>query len=316
MFFFFTTHKSYCDAAINWQFGFQDPATPVAEGILRFHHDLMFLLIFIVIFVSWILVRITLLFNKKKNPTPSTVVHGTTIEIIWTLVPAVILIIIAVPSFALLYSVDEVINPSITIKVVGHQWYWSYEFSDYETADGEYINFDSYIIPADDLVKGDLRLLEVDNRIILPIQTHIRLVVTSADVLHCWAVPSFGLKIDACPGRLNEASLFIKREGSFYGQCSEICGINHGFIPICVEAVNIKEYLCWISENLEALLKLKIFLQKMINVSFIQICFFIFVGFLLFGNIPKQIKKSAKNFKYFKGKIQQHMKSFKKGRVT
>ena len=229
----------------------QDPATPVAEGIIRFHHDLIIILIFVVVFVSWILFRILLKFDSQNNPNPSQVVHGTTIEIIWTLVPAFLLIVIAVPSFALLYSVDEVVDPSITLKIVGHQWYWSYEYSDYTTEEGESILFDSYILPEDELEVGNLRLLEVDNRIVLPESTHIRLIVTSADVLHCWTIPSFGVKIDACPGRLNEASLFIQRQGVFYGQCSEICGINHGFIPICVEVLNLENYLSWVSTKIE-----------------------------------------------------------------
>jgi len=244
---------AYTDAAVTWQKGFQDPATPVAEGILKFHHDLMFILIFVVIFVSCILLKIILRFSAKINKTPSSVVHGTTIEVVWTLIPAIILIMIAVPSFALLYSVDEVVDPAITVKVVGHQWYWSYEYGDYLAENNEFINFDSYIVPEDELGIGDLRLLEVDNRIILPTETHVRLIVTSADVLHSWTIPSFGVKLDACPGRLNEASLFIKRQGIFYGQCSEICGVNHGFIPICVEAVTIENYIFWVCEKLEEL---------------------------------------------------------------
>lgn len=241
------------DAAVAWQLGFQDPATPVAEGILRFHHDLIIILIFVVIFVAWILIRIIIKFDSQINEKPSTVVHGTTIEVIWTLIPAVLLMVIAVPSFALLYSVDEIVDPSITLKVIGHQWYWSYEYSDYLSENDEYINFDSYIVPDDELNKGDLRLLEVDNRVILPVNTHIRAIITSADVLHSWTVPSFGLKLDACPGRLNEGSLFIKRQGVFYGQCSEICGVNHGFIPICVEVVSIENYVNWVCEKLEEL---------------------------------------------------------------
>jgi len=241
----------YCDAAIPWQFGFQDPATPIAVGIYKFHHDLIFILIFVVVFVSWILFRILVRFNEGSFKSSTGVVHGTTIEIIWTLVPALILIVIAVPSFSLLYAVDEVVNPSITIKIVGNQWYWNYQYSDYENEDQESIVFDSYILPESDLTLGDLRLLEVDNRVVLPVDTHIRLVVTSADVLHCWTIPSFGVKMDACPGRLNEASLFVERQGVFYGQCSEICGINHGFIPIAVEILNIQDYISWVSLKLE-----------------------------------------------------------------
>ena len=155
------------------------------------------------------------------------------------------------PSFALLYSLDELLDPQITLKIVGHQWYWSYEYSDYLTSHSdEGFGFDSYLIGTDDLTIGAFRLLEVDNRVILPINTHIRLLVSAADVLHSWAVPSFGVKVDACPGRLSQASLFLKREGVFYGQCSEICGINHGFMPIVVKSVSISEYLIWLSVKL------------------------------------------------------------------
>lgn len=237
------------DAATQWQFGFQDPATPVMEGILNFHNDLMFFLILIAIIVTFLLIRCLYFFNKTKNPVPNIIIHGTTIEIIWTLTPAIILMIIAVPSFSLLYSVDEIIDPAITLKVIGHQWYWSYEYSDYLTQNGENIEFDSYMIPEEDLQKGHLRLLEVDNRVKLPIETHIRVLITSTDVLHSWTIPSFGIKLDSCPGRLNQTSLYIKREGVYYGQCSEICGINHGFMPIVIEAISLKNYITWISEQ-------------------------------------------------------------------
>jgi cytochrome c oxidase subunit 2 len=234
-----------------WQFGFQDPATPVMEGIIDFHHDVMFFLIVIGTGVSWVLFRVIVVYSEENNATPTNTVHATTLEIVWTIAPAFVLMIIAVPSFALLYSMDEIIDPAITIKVVGHQWYWSYEYSDYNAADGESINFDSYMIPEEDLEPGNLRLLEVDNRVVLPVDTHVRVVITSADVLHCWAIPSFGVKMDACPGRLNQTSMFIKREGVYYGQCSEICGVNHGFMPICVEAVSLEDYVAWISSKIE-----------------------------------------------------------------
>jgi cytochrome c oxidase subunit 2 len=156
--------------------------------------------------------------------------------------------VVALPSFALLYSIDEVIDPAVTIKVVGHQWYWSYEYSDFEAQLGT-INFDSYMIPEDELEMGELRLLEVDNRIVLPVNTHIRVLVTAADVLHSWAAPSLGVKMDACPGRLNQTSLFILREGVFYGQCSEICGVGHGNMPIVVEAVALDKYISWLAEK-------------------------------------------------------------------
>jgi cytochrome c oxidase subunit 2 len=227
---------------------FQDPATPVMEGIINLHHDIMFILIVIVVLVSYLLMRTIILFTNNK--TPSTNTHGETIEVVWTITPAILLMFIGVPSFTLLYSMDEVIDPAVTVKVVGHQWYWSYEYSDYATDHGAHIVFDSYMIPEDDLEKGGLRLLEVDNRVVLPVNTHIRLLITASDVLHSWTIPSFGVKVDGCPGRLNQMSLFIKREGVFYGQCSELCGVNHGFMPIVVEAVSLPKYIDWVKEKL------------------------------------------------------------------
>jgi cytochrome c oxidase subunit 2 len=159
--------------------------------------------------------------------------------------------IIAVPSFALLYSMDEITDPAVTLKVIGHQWYWTYEYSDYSTADDQSIIFDSYMVAEDDLELGQLRLLEVDNRVVLPVKTHVRVLITAADVLHSWAIPSLGVKCDAVPGRLNQTSIFLNREGVFYGQCSELCGANHGFMPIVVEGVDLEDYISWISNKIE-----------------------------------------------------------------
>jgi cytochrome c oxidase subunit 2 len=153
------------------------------------------------------------------------------------------------PSFALLYSIDEIIDPALTIKVVGHQWFWSYEYNDFETQLGT-VNFDSYMVPEDELQLGTLRLLEVDNRVVLPLNTHTRVLVTAADVLHSWAIPSLGVKLDACPGRLNQTSLFIIRKGVFFGQCSEICGSGHGNMPIAVEAVETNKFLLWLNDKI------------------------------------------------------------------
>ena len=247
----FFTVMNNLDCPEPWQLGFQDPATPVMEGIIDFHHDVMFFLIVIGLGVTYVLGRVMIVYSEENNTVPTNTVHATTLEIVWTIAPAFVLMIIAVPSFALLYSMDEIIDPAITIKVVGHQWYWSYEYSDYNAADGESINFDSYMIPEEDLEPGNLRLLEVDNRVVLPVETHVRVVITSADVLHCWAIPSFGVQMDACPGRLNQSSMCIKREGVYYGQCSEICGVNHGFMPICIEAVSLEDYVAWISSKIE-----------------------------------------------------------------
>lgn len=238
------------DYAHPYQISFQDPATPVMEGIITLHHDLLYVLTVIGVAVGWVLFRTTFVFNHKKNLIPATFTHGTVIEVVWTITPSVVLMIIAVPSFALLYSMDEVIDPAVTIKVIGHQWYWTYEYSDYADKDGNAIVFDSYMIAEDDLEKGQLRLLEVDNRVILPSNTHLRVLVTGADVIHSWAVPSLGIKMDACPGRLNQVSSFITRAGIFYGQCSEICGVNHGFMPIVVESVPVEKYVNWVASQL------------------------------------------------------------------
>nr|YP_009658838.1 cytochrome c oxidase subunit 2 [Dumortiera hirsuta]QCP68499.1 cytochrome c oxidase subunit 2 [Dumortiera hirsuta]QIA59632.1 cytochrome c oxidase subunit 2 [Dumortiera hirsuta] len=242
---------AFCDAAEPWQLGFQDPATPMMQGIIDLHNDIFFFLIVILIFVLWMLVRALWHFHYKRNPIPERIVHGTTIEIIWTIFPSIILMFIAIPSFALLYSMDEVVDPAITIKAIGHQWYWTYEYSDYNSSDEQSLTFDSYMIPEDDLELGQLRLLEVDNRVVVPAKTHLRIIITSADVLHSWAVPSLGVKCDAVPGRLNQTSIFIKREGVYYGQCSELCGTNHAFMPIVVEAVSLDDYVSWVSNKLD-----------------------------------------------------------------
>jgi len=244
----------YLDVSTNWALGFQDPATPIMEGIINLHHDIMYYCVVIFIFVVWFIWKTMLLFRESSGISRKDApIHGSTLEIIWTLVPAVILIFIAFPSFALLYSIDEFVVPQITLKVIGHQWYWSYEYTDFNRLFGGENNtdfgFDSYMIPTDELEKGQLRLLEVDNPVVLPIDTHIRVLITAADVLHCWAIPSLGVKMDACPGHLNEIGLYLKRCGTFYGQCSEICGVNHGYMPIRVDAVDPKAYVNWLNQQ-------------------------------------------------------------------
>lgn len=240
----------HCDAPEPWQLGFQDGASPTFEGITELHNSIFFYLVVIFIAVTWVIISIILNFSHDKNPIVMKYLnHGTLIEVIWTSLPAVVLIAIAFPSFKLLYLMDEVISPSMTVKAVGHQWYWSYEYSDFVNDDNESIEFDSYMIPDADLEDGQLRLLDVDNRVVVPVDTHIRFVVTGADVIHDFAVPALGLKIDATPGRLNQTSVYINREGVFYGQCSELCGVYHGFMPIAVERVSLDKYLSWLDSQ-------------------------------------------------------------------
>jgi cytochrome c oxidase subunit 2 len=248
---FLFTRIAYLDAPEVWSYVFQDPASPISQGIQDLHHDILFFMLVIMVFVFWMLGRTIWFFRESQNPRPSRIIHGSTLEVVWTVVPSIILLILAFPSFALLYSMDEVVHPAVTVKVMGNQWYWNYEYSDYSTTDEESINFDSYMIAEDELEDGQLRLLEVDNRVILPVDTHIRFLVSARDVIHCWSVPSLGVKCDGIPGRLNQTSTFITREGTFYGQCSEICGAHHGFMPICVESVSIDDYLSWVSSKLD-----------------------------------------------------------------
>lgn len=237
-----------CDAPKDWQMYFQDPATPIAEGMLFFHNYIMFFLITIGVCVSWMLYTSYII---NKTETRSKFSGHALLEIYWTLIPAGILVFIAFPSFSLLYSLEETVQPELTVKIIGHQWYWSYELND-ETFDlytlttfqikGLNLAYDSYLQEPQFNLKRSFRLLQVDRPLILPVKTHIRFLITSADVLHSWAVPSFGIKIDAVPGRLSQCFVFIKRMGDFFGQCSEICGVNHGFMPIHVKVYDISTY--------------------------------------------------------------------------
>ncbi len=239
------------DVAEAYQLGFQDSASPVMEGIVDFHNYVMIYIVFIITSTFWVMTSLLVEYNKHRRViSHKYLTHGTTIEIIWTITPAIILVFIAFPSFKLIYLMDEVVDPAITLKVIGHQWYWSYEYSDYADQDGSTINFDSYMIPTADLELGQLRLLEVDEKVVVPANTHVRVIITSADVIHSWAVPSLGVKLDAVPGRLNQTGFLANRSGIFYGQCSEICGANHSFMPIVVEAVSLDEYCLYINEKL------------------------------------------------------------------
>nr|YP_010939795.1 cytochrome c oxidase subunit II [Charonia tritonis]QJF73048.1 cytochrome c oxidase subunit II [Charonia tritonis]WLF86354.1 cytochrome c oxidase subunit II [Charonia tritonis] len=218
------------------QLGFQDAASPLMEELIFFHDHAMMILVMIISLVGY--AALSLMLNKY---TCRSLVEGQEIETIWTIIPAFILVFLALPSLRLLYLLDEVGDCSLTVKSIGHQWYWSYEYSDFLD-----IEFDSYMIPTNELEPGDFRLLEVDHRVVLPTQTDIRVLVTSADVIHSWTVPSLGVKADAVPGRLNQLSFYIKYPGVFYGQCSEICGANHSFMPIVLEAIPLENFMEWV----------------------------------------------------------------------
>lgn len=241
----------FCDVAESWQLGLQDPATPSSEAVIELHDTIMFYIVAILAFVFWILGSIIINYRNSQNAISHKYSnHGTVLELIWTITPAFVLVAIAFPSFKLLYLLDEVISPTLTIKVVGHQWYWSYEYSDYLTDQGEAIEFDSYIVPDSDLELGQFRLLEVDNPVVIPENTHVRFIVTGGDVIHSWAVPSLGVKVDGIVGRLNATSAIAERLGNFHGQCSEICGVWHGMIPITVKVVSMDDYITWLDSQL------------------------------------------------------------------
>lgn len=260
---------SFCDWPLDSSFGFQLPASIYLEDIIDLHHDVLVFLILIFFFVLVLLIRVYFLYNfdfqyfkKNKNikkisliknnllnfkikiPKQNKLKDNYLLEVSWTIIPSIILIIMGIPSLALLYSMDEILDPFLTLKVIGHQWYWSYEYGDvFNQNDTECFSFDSYMIQSDELKEGFFRLLEVDNPVLLPEKSNIRLIVSSADVLHSWAIPSFGIKLDAVPGRLNQIFLNIKRPGTFYGQCSELCGIYHGFMPIAIHVYKLEIFL-------------------------------------------------------------------------
>nr|WFQ83145.1 cytochrome c oxidase subunit 2 [Qianguimon aflagellum] len=216
--------------------GFQDSASPLMEQLIFFHDHIMLILILIITFVGYLLC--TLFFNSFIY---RYMLENQTIEVIWTMIPAIILIFIALPSLRILYLLDEVNHPSVTLKTIGHQWYWSYEYSDFLQ-----LEFDSYMLPNNEMNSTSFRLLDVDNRTILPMNTQIRVLISAADVIHSWAIPSLGIKADAVPGRLNQVSFLINRPGLFLGQCSEICGANHSFMPIMIESTSISSFLNWV----------------------------------------------------------------------
>nr|QVL29176.1 cytochrome c oxidase subunit 2 [Ceratitis pallidula]QVL29189.1 cytochrome c oxidase subunit 2 [Ceratitis pallidula]QVL29358.1 cytochrome c oxidase subunit 2 [Ceratitis quinaria] len=219
--------------------GLQDSASPLMEQLTFFHDHALMILVMITTLVGYLMFM--LFFNSYTN---RNLLHGQTIEMIWTILPAIVLLFIAFPSLRLLYLLDEINEPSITLKAIGHQWYWSYEYSDFMN-----VEFDSYMIPTNELSNDGFRLLDVDNRIVLPMNSQIRILVTAADVIHSWTIPALGVKVDGTPGRLNQTNFLMNRPGLFYGQCSEICGANHSFMPIVIESIPTNYFIKWITNS-------------------------------------------------------------------
>nr|WCK12015.1 cytochrome c oxidase subunit II [Thelaira macropus] len=214
----------------------QNSSSPLMEQLTFFHDHTLMILIMITILVGYLMYMLFL--NNFIN---KFLLHGQTIEIIWTILPAIILLFIAFPSLRLLYLLDEINEPTITLKSIGHQWYWTYEYSDFKN-----IEFDSYMIPYNELSMDSFRLLDVDNRIVIPMNSQIRMLITSTDVIHSWTIPTLGVKIDATPGRLNQINFYSSLPGLFFGQCSEICGANHSFMPIVLESISMNKFIKWI----------------------------------------------------------------------
>ncbi len=225
-----------------WQLGMQDAASPVMERIISFHDLLMWIITLITVFVMALLAYVCVRFKASNNPVPSKRTHNAMIEIAWTAIPVLILVVIAIPSFKLLYYADAVEETEMTIKAIGRQWYWSYEYPD----QGNF-TFDAFMVADEDIdvEAGQKRLLETDNRVVVPINTNIQLLTTASDVIHSWAIPAFGVKLDAVPGHVNEVWFRVDEPGTYYGQCSELCGAYHGFMPIAVEAVSKEEFEAW-----------------------------------------------------------------------
>ena len=240
---FLTSGSVLADQPINCKLGFQDPASTGMESIVWFH-DYMLLPVTtaITVFVLFLILYACVKFRASKNKVASTTSHNTTIEVLWTLIPCLILIVLAVPSFKLLYEQDTIPKADVTIKAIGYQWYWGYEYPD------ENIGFDSYMVDEKDLKANQPRLLTVDNEIYVPVNKVVKVLITADDVLHAWALPSFGVKRDAIPGRINETWFKAEKTGTFYGQCSELCGIKHAFMPITVNVVTDEEYATWLND--------------------------------------------------------------------
>ena len=231
----------FASSPVPWQIGFQEPSSPLMEELHNFHNFLLIIISFIVLFVFFLLAYVIYRFNARRNPIPSKFTHNVVIEVIWTVIPTIILVIIAVPSFRILKMAEHSPPAEMTIKVIGSQWYWTYSYPDYGN-----FEFISNRIPDEDLKPGQKRLFEVDNRVIIPENTVVKFLITASDVLHSFAIPSLGIKMDAVPGRVNETWTQVKKRGVYYGQCSELCGILHGFMPIALEVVSREDFEKWL----------------------------------------------------------------------
>jgi cytochrome c oxidase subunit 2 len=239
----FIVSEVFANQPKEWQLGFQNPASDSMRDIVSFHNNLLLpIIIAISVFVLFLMLYACVRFRASANPNPSKRTHNVTVEILWTLIPCLILIVMAVPSFKILYKQDTIPKADLTIKAVGYQWYWGYEYPD------ENIIFDSYMIEEKDLRADQPRLLAVDNEVVVPVNKVVKVLITANDVLHAWALPAFGVKRDAVPGRINETWFKAKKEGTYYGQCSELCGIKHAFMPITVKVVSEEDYQEWLSE--------------------------------------------------------------------
>jgi len=227
----------------NWQLGFQDSASQGMTEIVSFHNNILLpVIIAISVFVLFLMIYVCIRFRASKNPNPSKTTHNVAVEVLWTLIPCLILIVMAVPSFKILYKQDTIPKADVTVKAIGYQWYWGYEYPD------ENIIFESYMIKEDELKENQPRLLTVDNEVVVPVNKVVKVLITANDVLHAWALPSFGVKRDAVPGRINETWFKAEKVGTYYGQCSELCGIQHAFMPITVRVVTDEEYAIWLAD--------------------------------------------------------------------
>jgi len=240
---FVSAGAAMAETAVKWQMGFQPAASPIMEQITGFHHMLLILITAITLFVLALLLYIMVRFNSRANPVPTTTTHNTALEVIWTVIPIMILIVMAVPSFRLLYQEDVVPEAEMTLKLTGNQWYWNVEYPDYGP-----ITYDITMLEDADRPADAPRLLAVDNDIVVPVGTTIRVQTTSVDVIHAFALPVMGVKIDAIPGHLNETWFKATREGTFYGQCSELCGSRHAFMPTAFKVVSKEAFAAWIEE--------------------------------------------------------------------